>query len=226
MLVVLEGIDGSGKGTQTKLLQQRAAAEHLSAIHISFPQYGLNPFAKVVGEYLNGRFGDLDAVHPKLSSLLFAGDRFASKTLVQDALHTYQLVICDRYVSSNFAHQAAKLPLDEREEFVDWMFSIEFGVYGLPKPDLNIFLDVPVAAARKLVDRKTERSHYTTLKADIHENNVSYLAECRAMYQYLVANDIAGPWETVDCMSGNGDELLSMTEISNRLWGLVCARLG
>src|SRR5579872_3745025 len=109
MLIDIEGIDGSGKGTQARLLTDRLLASGVSATLVSFPRYDATLFGKAVGEFLNGEFGSLDTVHPFLVSLLFAGDRFESKAYLLEAMRTSQIVVLDRYVPSNVAHQAAKL---------------------------------------------------------------------------------------------------------------------
>jgi len=204
----------------------------VKTVHIAFPQYGNNAFAEVVSEYLNGTFGGVDDVHPKLASLLFAGDRFASKSILLEAIQSNSLVICDRYIASNLAHQAAKLPTEQRSSFMDWLHRIEFGIYGMPKPDLTIYLDVPVDTARKMVDKKPARDQfdlfgeetqgaYTTLKQDIHEQNASYLANCRELYDYLIEQNIAGPWERISCLSSDGQTLRPAPEISLDVWNAV-----
>jgi len=216
--VVLEGIDGSGKGTQTRLLQERATQSGIAAAHISFPQYGKNPFAQVVSEYLNGKFGEVDQVHPKLAALLFAGDRYASKPILAEALSNNQLVILDRYVASNLAHQAAKLKKEERKEFIEWLHNVEFETYGMPKPDLTLYLDVPVEVATKLVTEKKERE-YTKLEKDIHEKNAGYLADCKEVYESLVAQNIAGPWKCIECTKNN--KIRPPEQILEELWHVI-----
>lgn len=219
MLVALEGIDGSGKGTQTKLLQERAIKNGIKAVHISFPQYGKNAFAQVVQEYLNGRFGGVDDVHPKLAALLFAGDRFASKSLIEQATKENALVIFDRYVASNLAHQAAKLRSDERQPFIEWLSEIEYGLYRLSKPDLTVFLDVPVEQAQRLVHSKPAERGYTALKEDIHEKDADYLRACRDVYDTLAASDIGGRWERVICYRSG--IMRAVEDIAEEVWDLV-----
>jgi dTMP kinase len=221
VLVVLEGIDGSGKGTQTKLLFERALREGISAAHITFPQYGKNPFALAVSEYLNGAFGGVDEVHPRLSSLLFAGDRFASKGILMEALASHELVILDRYIASNLAHQAAKLPESERAAFIGWLEDIEFGAYQMPHPVLTLFLDVPLEAARKMVHLKSrQEGAYTQLKEDIHEQDADYLSRCQTMYEYLIERSIAGPWVRLDCADAAGN-IRSQDDIAEEIWTIL-----
>lgn len=230
MFVVLEGIDGSGKGTQAAMLLQRLGKEGIASTKLAFPQYGRTPFAEAISEYLNGVYGGVNDVHPKLASLLFAGDRFASKDLIESALANHEVVVCDRYIASNLAHQSAKLPESERTAFIDWLSSIEYGAYGLPKADLTIHLDIPVRQARQLVEKKAPRDQhtlfaeeeqgaYTALVADIHEQDTDYLAACRKAYQHLVREQIGGTWKTIACTEGS--QIRSADEIGEEIWQLV-----
>src|SRR5258706_13130245 len=109
MLVAIEGIDGAGKNTQSGLLRDRAHAAGIRTTVFSFPRYGTNSFSDAIARYLNGEFGDVMEVAPYLAGALYAGDRFAAREDLLGATCTYDLVICDRYVHSNLAHQAAKL---------------------------------------------------------------------------------------------------------------------
>src|SRR3712207_3314277 len=108
MLIAIEGIDGSGKGTQARLLRERCRAAGLSAALISFPRYAETRFGRAVGKFLNGRFGTLDQVSPFLAALLYAGDRFESRTLLRESLFANDVVVLNRYVASNVAHQGSK----------------------------------------------------------------------------------------------------------------------
>jgi dTMP kinase len=117
-LVAIEGIDGSGKGTQARQLLQRLEADGLRARLLSFPRYEATFFGRAVGQYLDGAFGSLGQVHPFFASLLFAGDRFESRSLLTDALAAHDIVVLDRYVASNVAHQAARLEGPQREQLI------------------------------------------------------------------------------------------------------------
>jgi dTMP kinase len=215
MLVAIEGIDGSGKGSQTALLRARIEKAGLRSAGFSFPQYGDNPFGLAVSWYLNGQFGTVDEVSPYLAAVLYAGDRFAARPGLRNALETCDLVVCDRYVPSNLAHQAAKLPASERPAFLAWLCDIEYKTFDLPRPEISVFLDMPPSVAQALVRRKAARS-YTSLAADIHENSLGYLSSCAEVYRYLISND-PDSWIVVDCTNENGD-LRGPNEISERLW--------
>lgn len=195
-LIAIEGIDGSGKGTHAKLLLERFRADGSRAALLSFPRYSDTRFGGLVGEYLNGRFGSLDEVHPLLASLLFAGDRFESRTVLLDALETHDVVICDRYIASNVAHQAAKRTAGEREELIGRIEAIEFGVFGLPRPDRTILLDLSVWNAKRLIAKKAKRS-YTDQTEDLHESDGVYLGAVGDVYRSRQTADAS--WRRVDC---------------------------
>jgi len=210
---VLEGIDGSGKGTQAALLAERARDAGLSVETISFPTYDGNPFADAIAGYLNGEFGTADEVRPELAALLYAADRFHARPGLLDAIVTHDLVICDRYVASNAAHQGAKLKGEERQRLLDWLEAVEYGEFGLPRPDVVVLLDTPVPLARTLVARKGERG-YTTLEADIHEADTAHTTATREVYLELAARD---NWRVVTTADENG-ELRDVDEIANEIW--------
>ena len=203
MLVAIEGIDGAGKHTQTQLLNQRAEAAGLSTGVLSFPRYGQTLMARSVADYLNGRFGEIDAMPAHFPALLYAGDRFESKALLRQLLDEKEVVLIDRYVASNLAHQAAKVPPAERDAFIDWLTQVEHDVYGLPHADVTVYLDVPVAVASDLIARKKPRS-YTAAAADLHEENVAYLAACREVYTTLARRQHGSRWVAVECVDAGG----------------------
>ena len=212
-LVALEGIDGSGKGTQAALLADRARAAGRTVATISFPTYDGNPFAEAVADYLNGRFGSADEVHPELAALLYAADRFHARGTLVEAIASHDLVVCDRYVASNAAHQGAKLQGDERRRLLDWLDAVEYGEFGLPRPDLVVLLDTPVALARTLVAQKGARG-YTTLEADIHEADAAHAAATREVYLELAER---GNWVVVSTVDAGGG-LRDVEAIADEIW--------
>ncbi len=220
LLVAIEGIDGSGKGTQSALLCEHLRGRGKSVTLLSFPRYEQTRFGAAIGEFLNGRFGGLDSVHPQLASLLFAGDRFESKDVILKAAHDHDVVVFDRYVASNIAHQAAKLDDPDRSELTRWIESIEYDVYKLPRPDVTVLLDLPAGAAQQLIATKAARS-YTDKAADLQEADADYLERVRQVYLSLAAQN--PHWNRIDCMADNA--IRSPENIAGELQRFVVERI-
>lgn len=214
-LIAIEGIDGSGKGTQAKRLCERLIEFGKTARLISFPRYEHTFFGKVIGEFLNGRFGALDDVHPFFAALLYAGDRFESRAELTQAIDECDFVVLDRYVASNLAHQVTRAEQQDQRELLSRIQTIEHEIYGLPRPQLTVFLELPVEDAQRLIALKTPRS-YTDQAADIQESNASYLERVSAGYQ-LLANDES--WRRVACIGPDG--LRSIDDISDEVWRVI-----
>jgi dTMP kinase len=216
-LIAIEGIDGSGKGTQSRILVERLRQSGRKVELISFPRYNETFFGRLIGSFLNGEFGTLDQVHPILVSLLFAGDRFESRPKLEDALAACDVVILDRYVASNIAHQGAKLSGAERETLCRSIEHLEFGLYGVPRPDRVILLDLEVSRAQDLIAQKGART-YTDRTADIQEADAGYLGRVRQVYLDLATRD--STWSIVEC----GQErrgLRTVDEIAEIIWHIV-----
>jgi dTMP kinase len=187
---------------------------------LSFPRYAETAFGGRIGEFLNGRYGALDQVHPLLASLLFAGDRFESRAVLREALSGSDCVILDRYVASNVAHQAAKVDGPDRADLKDWIERLEYDIYGLPRPDRVVLLDLPVRWAQRLIADKQPRG-YTHKAADLQEADGAYLHRVRELYLELAAADPA--WS---CIPGvMGDRLRSVDEIAADVERAVRAQL-
>lgn len=219
-LIVIEGIDGSGKGTQAQQLTERLTATGRRVRLLSFPRYRETLFGHAIGDFLNGRFGQLNEVHPFLASVLYAADRFESKSVLADALQQSDVVVCDRYVPSNLAHQGAKLDGAERDELLRTIERIEFDVFALPRPSLVVLLDVPVEIAQRNIAAKKPRN-YTDKSADLQEADAVYLQRVRDVYLQLAASD--ANWQRVESIR-NG-ELLSITKIGDDILGRILPKL-
>ena len=193
-LIVLEGTDGSGKATQTAALLQRLQREGVDCRKIEFPRYQEESSA-LIREYLRGDFGEKPSdVNAFAASTFYAVDRYASYR--QDWGAYYQqggLVIADRYTTSNAVHQGSKLQGAERTDFFDWLFDYEYRLLELPKPDLVIYLDVPVDLTERNMHRREAR---TGTAADIHERDDDYLRACR-----VAAGEAAARfgWKKIAC---------------------------
>ena len=175
-LIVIEGIDGSGKSTQFEMLCRRFDEEKRDYKKVRFPRYDM-PSAALINMYLGGEFGnDPDAVNAYAASSFFAVDRYAS--FMQDWRGYFEsggLVLTDRYTTSNAIHQGAKLPHEQRERFFSWLYDYEFNLMGLPPPDLVLYMDINAqTAARRLRQRQAD----TGTDADIHEKDAVYLEQC------------------------------------------------
>jgi len=219
-LIALEGIDGSGKRTQLDLLAQALEARGLSILRISFPKYE-STFGKLAGRYLNGDFGPLEAVDPHLSALIYAGDRFEAKAEVESALCAGKIVLADRYIASNLAHQSQRVPPGKRDDFFAWLKHIEYGIYGLPVEDLVIYLRLPAPEAQRLIGLKAARS-YTSRRHDILEADISHLEQTALIYDRLAT----GPnWVRIDCIDESSGALHSPEEIHRLLFKAVESRV-
>jgi dTMP kinase len=213
MLIVIEGIDGSGKGTQTVRLQEALAASGKDVRLYSFPRYAETQGGELVGRYLRSEFGD---AHPALAALPFLLDRLESLEELQSQLNVRDVVICDRYVPSNIAHQAARLPPDEVLKFMLWLFKLEHETFHVPKPDLVIGLDLPVQLASRLIAKKNPRV-YTTEKEDRHEADKEYLSGVRRCYRQVAT--LYRDWVTVS-VSRNG-HIRPIDDVAADIWN-VC----
>ena len=209
-LIVLEGLDGSGKATQAGLLAQALEQQGLPVRKISFPNYE-SPACAPVKMYLAGEFGQKPGdVNAYVASTFYAVDRYAS--FQKDWRPYYDdggVVIADRYTTSNGIHQCSKLPPEQWESFLQWLFDYEFRLLGLPAPDEVIYLQVDPAVSQKLM---TGRYHGDESKKDVHEKDVEYLARSRNAAEFCAAH--LG-WETVHCTQG--DAMRSIEDIQSEV---------
>ena len=206
VLLAIEGIDGSGKGTQAARLADAARAAGYTVASFSFPTYDGNPFSRAVAGYLNGEFGSADEVHPELAAMLYAGDRFHARPQLVSSIAEHDLVVCDRYVGSNAAHQGAKLGGEARADLLAWLEEVEYGEFALPRPEL--------------VGRKAARS-YTTLEADIHEADSEHSSATRDLYLELAERN---SWRVVST-EGDDGEPREVGEVGEEIWRAVAPLL-
>jgi dTMP kinase len=213
MFIVIEGTDGSGKATQAEILKKKLEELNHKVTYFDFPQYN-KFFGKLVGRYLNDDFGNAVKLDPHITSLLYASDRFSVRDELIKA--NENIIIANRYTTANLAHQGSKiLDLDERKKFFDWAEELEYVQYGLPKPNVVLFLHVPTEFSQKLVDMKNKRD-YTDKKRDSHESDKEYLQRTINVYKEL---SIRNNWIIIDCVKN--DKLLSIDEISKQIFDKI-----
>lgn len=225
MLVVLEGLDGSGKSTQVKRLRSYLQTKYDNLEYIHFPRYDSPVYGDLIGKFLRGGFGSIDAVHPQLVALLYAEDRHGAAPEMWETINAGGAVLLDRYVYSNIAYQCAKIAdADEREALRQWIFDTEYGQFGLPKPDLNIFLDVPIGfVEKKLVSaRRGDDRDYLEGKSDIHEADMNFQRKVREIY--LSQCRLDPEFIRVDCSAPDGS-ILPPDVISKAVRDIVNAKL-
>jgi len=222
-LVAICGIDASGKATQVELLATRAQAAGLTVHQISFPRYGQGFFADLIERYLRGDFADCASdVSPFLASLPYACDRWEAAGQMRQWLADGALVLCNRYVPANMAHQGSKIDDDaERRAFIAWEEQLEYETLALPRPDLHILLDVPTQVAEQMVRSRNAEAGRPDGQ-DIHERDSEHLARAAAVYRELAASD-PQRWRVVTCAARNA--LLPREEIADAVWSCVDAVL-
>jgi dTMP kinase len=185
--ISIEGLDGSGKSTQVRLLTEYLAAAGYESKFIHFPRYNEGHYGPLITKYLRGGFGNMDEVHPQLVSLLFAGDRLDFAPQLRAWLKDGYFVIVDRYVLSNIAYQCAKTESEEaKKELKDWILDFEFNNNNIPQPDTSIFLDVPFSFTERTLQIRSRMSGAVT---DIHESSFPFQRAVREEYCKLAAGN-------------------------------------
>ena len=208
MLIVLEGLDGAGKSTQVRMLKDYLASRPGGLEYIHFPRYDAPVYGELISRFLRGDFGDNDSVHPQLVALLFAEDRHGAVPQIREALEAGKTVLLDRYVYSNIAYQCAKLKdRSEAERLRDWILETEYGPFGLPRPDLNIFLDVPVGFVQEKLNSQRQGGDRDYLEGhqDIHEASIDFQKQVRSLYLSQCGAD--ADFLRIDCSSADGKML-------------------
>lgn len=217
-LIVIEGTDGSGKSTQFRLLTDRLESEQVKFQKLVFPQYS-EPSSALIRMYLGGEFGKSPSdVNAYAASAFYSVDRYASYRKVWGKWYEEGgLVVSDRYTTSNAVHQASKEPEDKREVFLNWLYDFEYDKLGLPRPDLVIYLDVPTDFTEKMLRHRETETH---THADIHEQDMQYLATCRRMGR--AAAEHYG-WTVIRCVRDGA--MRSMEDIHEEIYRHVAACL-
>lgn len=219
-LIVIDGTDGSGKGTQTNLIVERLRKEGHNVEIADFPRYGERS-AVLAEDYLNGKFGSAKEVGAYRASIFYAADRYAASFQIKKWLEEGKIVISNRYVSASMGHQAGKIKdIKERDKFLVWLEDLEYNIFEIPKPDTHILLFMPPAVGQKLVEQKGQRNYIEGnvdgKKKDIHEADIQHLIDAAEAFKYC-ANKYN--WNIIDC-APNGN-LKSIEEVHNMVWEKV-----
>lgn len=196
-LIAIEGTDGSGKLTQLQLLLNYLNKKPIKYASFDFPQYGKTFFGDFAGRFLNGEFGHFSRINPYLASFPYAADRWQVKDKIWQAIKDGKLVICNRYTPSSI-YQAVKVKPSQREKFLNWVETLEYEVFGIPRPNLVIFLYVPLILAQTLIAKKNKRTYLNGKLKDQYEKNTNYLKKVEDMYLDIARTDKS--WVKIDCV--------------------------
>jgi dTMP kinase len=212
-LLVIEGVDGAGKSTQIKLLRDFFSVKGYDCEYLHFPRTETPYFGELIARFLRGEFGSLNEVDPYLVAMLYAGDRKDASVTISKWLAERKIVLLDRYTYSNIAYQCAKLPESKsQDKLMQWILSLEFKHFGIPEPDLNIFLDVPFAFTETNLSkaRTGDDRNYLNGNRDIHEESTVFQKKVRDIY--LRVSETDQHLAVIDCSRNNG-EMLAPNEI-------------
>jgi len=214
--IVIDGTDGAGKATQAKVLFKRLQKMHKKVHMEDFPQYGKKS-AGPVEEYLNGLYGTAEELGAYIPSIFYAVDRFAAAQRIRKYLAEGYIVICNRYVTANMAHQGGKIKKNsDRHKYFKWLFELEYNFFKIPKPDLNLILHVPAKIAQKLVDQKGQRFYIGHKKRDLHEKDLDHLLNAEKTF-LEISKEFGYP--VIECYKN--DNLMSIDEIAELIWKKV-----
>ena len=221
--IVFEGIDGSGKATQTNLLFNYFKTQGKETMKIDFPQHG-EKSCGLVDEYLNGKYGKAHEVGPYIASIFYACDRYDASFKIRKWLEEGKVVIADRYLASNIGHQGGKIKDEkQREAYIDWLYKFEYGLFKVPKPDKTIILKTNPEYSLKLSNQITDQEKIEKRKAylgddkkqDIHEQDQTHLKN--TLFAYLeAAEKYPADFAVIDCLNEQG-QLLAPDVIHQRV---------
>jgi dTMP kinase len=219
--LVIEGLDGSGKSTQIKLLRDYLESKEIVYKYLHFPRTGSGIFGDLISKFLRGDLGKIEDVNPYLVALMYAADRQDAKAGMLGWLSKGRLLLVDRYVMSNVAFQGAKMETErERKQLKEWIYHLEFAQYGIPRPDLNIFLDVPFEFTREKLgnSRSGDERRYLEGKQDIHEADLEFQQKVREVY--LEQSGTEESLRLIACYDSNM-VMLKPGEIFNRIINIL-----
>jgi dTMP kinase len=219
-LIVIDGTDGSGKTTQANLLIKHFRKDGKKVKFIHFPRYEDNFFGKFIGHCLTEQYYNWVNTHPKIASIVYAADRWESKGEIESYLKKGYIVIMDRYISANQIHQGGKIAnIKKREAFMNWLAEMEYNVFKIPKPDITVYLSLPIEAVLKLIkerDYKGARA-YLGSKKDVHEKDKNFLKNSIKSALWLAKTQ--GGWIRIDCMKR--EELRNFSDIHEEIYEKV-----
>ena len=219
--IVFEGIDGSGKSTQTKLLKSRLEKLGHKTVMIDFPQYGKKS-AGLVEEYLSGKYGKSKEVTPYQGSIFYACDRFDASFQIREWLEQGIIVISDRYIGSNIGHQGGKMKdINEWRKYLNWLFNLEYGLFNIPKPDITFILKSIPSLSQSLSgdgEKIKNRKHLGKEKRDIHEKDLSHLSDAERSYLDW-SREFPEKKTVIECCKNQ--KLLPPKLISDKVWQIV-----
>jgi len=224
--IVFEGLDGSGKATQVRLLTGHLEEEGKRVRKIDFPRHGENP-AFFVDAYLTGKYGTAESVGPHRGSIFYTLDRYDASFDIKKWLEDGEIIIADRYVASNIGHQGGKIKdKEERKKYFNWLYDLEYNLFEIPKPDITFILKTSPELSLKMAnnitdkDKKERRRSYlgNDTKQDLHERDGAHLSATLESY-LQVAEEFPGEFKIVECIE-NG-ELLPSKEIHSKIWKII-----
>lgn len=209
-LIVIEGVDGTGKLTQLKLLSNYLKQKQINHTSFDFPQYGKTFFGDFAGRFLKGEFGHFSRINPYLASFPYAADRWQVKDKIWQAIKEDKIVLCNRYTPSSI-YQAVKIKSSERKKFLDWIDTLEYEVFGIPRPSLVIFLYIPLDLAQTLIAKKIK---------DQYEKDLKYLKKVEDMYLDIVKTN--KNWIKIDCVEN--EKIISPENIHKKILEIICEK--
>lgn len=215
-LIVLDGTDGSGKATQLEILKKRLEEEGFEVVTADFPQYN-NKSAGPVEEYLSGKYGDAETVTPYQASIFYAVDRYDARSQLREWLAEGKIILANRYVSANMGHQGGKIKNAlERKAFFNWLYDLEYNLFGLPRPDIALILHVEADISQRLA-KKRARTDWSGGSKDIHEKSLKHLQEAEQTYLEIAAS--FPEFRLISCTKDG--KIMTREEISLLVWATI-----